>query len=165
MNPPKKILRFLRWFCREDYIDEIEGDLIELYRKEAQQAPRWSKWLFAWRVIKYLRPEFIKSFNPNSHRDSFQNALHMIMIRNHIKTSLRNVARNKLFSTINIVGLAIGMSVGLLLIAFVHDLVSYDRFNEKGNRIYRIASEAKFRIGHNEKFASTSVKIRNLIRD
>lgn len=87
------------------------------------------------------------------------------MIGSHIKTSVRNISRNKLFSTINIVGLAIGMSVGLLLIAFAHDLLSYDRFNEKGERIYRINSSAKFKGGHNGKFASTSVKIGSLIKD
>jgi len=87
------------------------------------------------------------------------------MIRSHIKTSLRNIKRNKLFSAINIVGLAIGMSVGLLLIAFVHDLLSYDKFNEKGSRIYRITSHAKFRQGYSDNFATTSVKINSLIQE
>jgi putative ABC transport system permease protein len=31
IQPPKRSLQFLRWFCREDYLDEIEGDLIELF--------------------------------------------------------------------------------------------------------------------------------------
>src|SRR5262245_12160054 len=87
------------------------------------------------------------------------------MIRSHIKTSVRNITRNKLFSVINIVGLAIGMSVGLLLIAFAHDLLSYDKFNENGSRIYRITSHAKFRQGYQDKFASTSIKIGRLIQE
>jgi putative ABC transport system permease protein len=87
------------------------------------------------------------------------------MIASHIKTSMRNIRRNKLFSTINIVGLAIGMSVGLLLIAFAHDLLSYDKYNEKGSRIYRITSHAKFKQGYTDKFASTSVKIAKLIHE
>jgi ABC-type antimicrobial peptide transport system permease subunit len=87
------------------------------------------------------------------------------MIGSHIKTSVRNITRNKLFSAINIIGLAIGMSVGLLLIAFVHDLLSYDKFNEKGSRIYRITSHAKFKDGGSDKFASASVKIGKLIQE
>jgi putative ABC transport system permease protein len=87
------------------------------------------------------------------------------MIGSYIKTSVRNVRRNKLFSAINIVGLAIGMSVGLLLIAFVHDLLSYDRFNEKGNRIYRVTSHAKFKEGYSDNFATTSLKIGKLIQE
>jgi putative ABC transport system permease protein len=86
------------------------------------------------------------------------------MIRNYIKTSARNLMRNKLFSTINIVGLAISMSVGLLLIAFVLDLRSYDRFHEKGDRIYRITNVVT---SHRErgKFATTSIKTGKLIRE
>ena len=34
MNPPKKAIQFLRWFCREDYLDEIEGDLWEVFKKQ-----------------------------------------------------------------------------------------------------------------------------------
>ncbi len=87
------------------------------------------------------------------------------MIASHIKTSVRSISRNKLFSTINIVGLAIGMSVGLLLIAFAHDLLSYDKFNEKGNRIYGITSNSKFKQGYSSTFATTSVKTDNLIKE
>ncbi|MBL7861830.1 MAG: ABC transporter permease [Cyclobacteriaceae bacterium] len=87
------------------------------------------------------------------------------MIGSHLKTSVRNVSRNKLFSTINIVGLAIGMSVGLLLIAFMHDLRSYDAFHKNGSRIYRITSHAKFREGFSSTFASTSVKVGKLIQE
>jgi ABC-type antimicrobial peptide transport system permease subunit len=87
------------------------------------------------------------------------------MIGSHIKTSLRNVARNKLFSTINIVGLAISMSVGLLLIAFAQDLLSYDRFNEKGERIYRITNVLTSNREQSSKYASTSIKTGKLIRE
>ena len=87
------------------------------------------------------------------------------MIGSHIKTSLRTISRNKLFSTINIVGLAVGMSIGLLLIAFAHDLLSYDKFHLNGKRIYRITSHAKFREGYHDRFASTSIKIGELLRE
>jgi putative ABC transport system permease protein len=87
------------------------------------------------------------------------------MIRNYIKTSVRNVTRNKLFSIINIVGLAIGMSVGLLLIAFVLDLLSYDRFNKNGERIYRVTSILSSSYEQGSKYASASIKAGELIRE
>jgi len=61
-HPPKRPLQFLRWFCREDYLEEIEGDLTEVYIKQAETSPRKAKWKFAWSVIKCFRPEFMKSF-------------------------------------------------------------------------------------------------------
>lgn len=86
------------------------------------------------------------------------------MIGNYIKTSARNLKRNRLFSFINITGLAISMSVGLLLIAFVLDLRSYDRFNENGDRIYRITNVMTFHRNQG-KFATTSIKTGKLIRE
>ncbi|GAA4447802.1 ABC transporter permease [Nibrella saemangeumensis] len=102
------------------------------------------------------------------------------MIGSYIKTSSRNLIRNKLFSFINIVGLAISMSVGLLLIAFVLDLLSYDKFHKNGERIYRITSvlnanrekkpsgSGQSRSGQSRpgsKFATTSIKAGKLIRE
>ena len=87
------------------------------------------------------------------------------MIGSYIKTSGRSLMRNKLFSSINIVGLAISMSVGLLLIAFVLDLRSYDRFHKNGERIYRITNVATLKGQQGGKFASTSIKTGKLIRE
>ena len=66
------------------------------------------------------------------------------MIHSYIKTSGRSILRNKLFSTINIVGLAVSMSIGLLMISLLSDMKSYDRFHEKGDRIYRVVSRYQF---------------------
>jgi ABC-type antimicrobial peptide transport system permease subunit len=87
------------------------------------------------------------------------------MIGSYIKTSGRNLMRNKLFSSINVVGLAISMSVGLLLIAFVLDLRSYDKFHKNGERIYRITNVATFNRDEGGKFGSTSIKTGKLIRE
>jgi putative ABC transport system permease protein len=87
------------------------------------------------------------------------------MIGSYIKTSGRSLMRNKLFSSINIVGLAISMSVGLLLIAFVLDLRSYDKFHKNGERIYRITNVASFKGEQGGKFSSTSMKTGKLIRE
>jgi ABC-type antimicrobial peptide transport system permease subunit len=87
------------------------------------------------------------------------------MIGSYIKTSARNLMRNKLLSSINIIGLAISMSVGLLLIAFVLDLRSYDRFHKNGERIYRITNVLTSNREQSSKFASTSIKTGKLIRE
>ncbi|KAA6432681.1 FtsX-like permease family protein [Dyadobacter flavalbus] len=88
------------------------------------------------------------------------------MIGSYFKTSGRSLMRNKLFSSINMAGLAISMSVGLLLIAFVLDLRSYDRFHKNGKRIYRITNVATFNGEQGSgRYASTSVKTGKLIRE
>ncbi|MCF2494760.1 ABC transporter permease [Dyadobacter chenhuakuii] len=88
------------------------------------------------------------------------------MIGSYFKTSGRGLLRNKLFSSINVVGLAISMSVGLLLIAFVLDLRSYDKFHKHGKRIYRITNVATFKGEQgSSKYSSTSIKTGQLIRE
>lgn len=87
------------------------------------------------------------------------------MIGSYIKTSGRSLMRNKLFSFINIVGLAISMAVGLLLIAFVTDLKSYDRFHKNGERVYRITNILTSNCEQRGKYASTSIKTGRLIRE
>lgn len=64
------------------------------------------------------------------------------MLKNYLKVSIRNIARHKAFSFINVFGLALAMSVCLLIILMVADKSSYDRHHAKGERIYRILSVA-----------------------
>ena len=60
------------------------------------------------------------------------------MLRNYIKIALRNMNRHKGYSFINIFGLAIGMACCILILMYVTDELSYDKFHEKSDHIYRI---------------------------
>ena len=75
------------------------------------------------------------------------------------------MARNKLFTAINVIGLAVSMSVGLLMIAFISDLLSYDNFHEKKDRIYRIITTDQRDDGPSTNLASTSIKAGYQIRE
>lgn len=65
------------------------------------------------------------------------------MFKNYFKIAFRNLARNKGYSAINILGLALGLAVCLLITLFVIDELSYDKFNLKADRIYRATSDFK----------------------
>ncbi|HEY4291073.1 MAG TPA: ABC transporter permease [Puia sp.] len=60
------------------------------------------------------------------------------MFRNYIKIALRNLRRNKLFTAINIFGLALGLATCLVILLFVQHELSYDRYNEKADQIVRV---------------------------
>jgi putative ABC transport system permease protein len=64
------------------------------------------------------------------------------MLLNYLKIAIRNLVKHKLFSFINVLGLAIGITCSILIILFVNFERSYDRYNEKANRIYRVAVTA-----------------------
>ncbi len=65
------------------------------------------------------------------------------MFKNLLLVALRNFKRDKWYSLLNILGLTIGTTFGLLLIFYIKDELSYDHYNEKLDRIYRITAFVK----------------------
>jgi len=87
------------------------------------------------------------------------------MIRNYLLTAFRNLNKTKLFSFINIFGLAIGMAACLLILHYVNFENSYDTFHENGDRTYRIRYERYGEDGSAQKFASCAPPVGYLIRE
>jgi len=150
----------VEWYCKPQLAEDLLGDLNEYFERNVERVGvRRAKLIYIIDAFKFFRaytvraPKFINLF------------INWIMIGSYFKTSARNVMRNKLFSSINIIGLAISMSVGLLLIGFLHDMLSYERFHEKGARIYRLYNHPSFNKKISNKFASTSVKAGKLVKE
>jgi putative ABC transport system permease protein len=64
-----------------------------------------------------------------------------IMLKNHLKIAYRNFVRHKLYSFINVFGLAIGLSICMIISLWVLREMSYDNFHKKADRIYRVERE------------------------
>jgi putative ABC transport system permease protein len=64
------------------------------------------------------------------------------MIKNYFKTAFRNFVRNKVYSFINIAGLSIGLACVMVIVLYVKDEVSFDKFHKNVNNIYRIAKKS-----------------------
>lgn len=77
------------------------------------------------------------------------------MLFNYLKISIRNFRKQRLFSGLNILGLGIGIAAVWLMVLYVADELSYDRFHAKAGRIYRVTQEAEWATG-SYKLASTS---------
>src|SRR6187549_400195 len=159
--PPKWADRLLRWYCRPDLLEDLQGDLNEYFDRNVRaKGARRARLIYIIDVFKFFRlytvrkPEFINLL------------IHWIMIRSYIKTSGRSMVRNKLFSAINIVGLAISMSVGLLLIGLISDVLSYDKFHVKHSNIYRVISRYQYLENRDSEFmATTSLKAAKSIQE
>ena len=116
----------MEWYCRPELLEDLQGDLNEYFdRNVKSKGSTRAKLIYILDVLKFFRFYTIR-------KPQFLDLLiHWIMIDSYIKTSSRNILRHKLFSAINIAGLAISMSVGLLMIVFVSELSSYDQFSCK----------------------------------
>jgi len=150
-NPPKWAERFLCWYCKAELLEDLQGDLNEyFYRNLKNKGERRARFIYVLDVFKFFRlytlriPNLLNLF------------INFIMLGSYIKTSRRNLVRNKLFSGINIFGLGVSMSVGLLMIAMLVDVFSYDRFHTEHHRIYRLISRLEQNGNVNSSFFATS---------
>src|SRR5687767_12766863 len=107
-------IRFLRWFCPDHLFEEIEGDLIQKFQTDLNRfGSSKAKRRFVWNTVRFVRPGII-------FRNEFTlQIINTIMLRNYITIAFRNLAKNKVFSAINIFGLSIGLAACLLIFQFV----------------------------------------------
>jgi putative ABC transport system permease protein len=81
------------------------------------------------------------------------------MFRNYLKTAWRNLWKNKTIATINILGLVTGITGCLLIGLYINHELSYDRFQQKGDRIARVLMEYRFSSGDAKEVSVTSTKV------
>ncbi len=131
-NPPKWALSILQRICPPDLIEEVEGDLFEA---------------FQWRVnekgLSYARRKYIfevfKSFRHFKLKVQTQNNS-IMLFQNYFKTGLRFLWKTKGYSSLNILGLALGIAISWMAYIFVSDEYSFDSFYSKADHIYRVKS-------------------------
>jgi putative ABC transport system permease protein len=136
-NPPRLVHRFFRWFCHPKLQRYIEGDLMELYDgRVKEEGKRKADLKFIRDVLLLFRPSIIKPMEGYHHLNEYG------MLKNYFKISIRTIWKYKVFSFINIFGLAVAMSVVMLLVLMLADQHRYDRFHPKKDRVYRILSSS-----------------------
>jgi putative ABC transport system permease protein len=156
--PPGIFVNFFRWYCHPKLVDNIEGDLIEVYRKRLTKMPKKKADLkFFIDVLLLFRPGIIRP------PQKFQNVNRLRMYKNYLTITFRVFNRERLYSLINVSGLALGFTCCLMIYLFISDELSYDRFHRDGDRIYRI-SAAYMRQGVWEPYASNAWKTAELIK-
>lgn len=161
IRPPRWAERLLEWYCRPELLEDLQGDLHEYFERNVKdRGPRRARLIYIIDVCKFFRLYTVR-------KPEFVNLLiNWIMLGSYIKTSGRSLVRNKLFSTINMAGLAISMSVGLIMISVLYDVFQYDRFNTHYDRIERVISRYEY-LGEkdNSYMATTSMKVGQLIQE
>jgi putative ABC transport system permease protein len=141
--PPKQFLRFFRWFCHANLRDSVEGDLLELYAERVTKSgKRYADWKFRIDVLLLFRPSMIRSAK------EYKTTNHYAMFKNYLTIGWRNLLKNKGYAAINIGGLAIGMTVAIVIGLWLLDELSFNTYHKNYSRIVRIMKAGTFEGKH-----------------
>ncbi|NVK83292.1 MAG: ABC transporter permease [Cytophagia bacterium] len=164
-HTPKFFTRLLSWFCHDDFYEEIQGDLEESFIKNTNtRGLRKARAIYRKEVLKLLRPSVVKAFRVRFSIIQFS----LLLI--HLKLSFRNLMRNKVFSTVNVLGLAAAITVGLFVLNILYTGLKMDSHHNNSENIYRVTSRVEQQnLGNVQFFASSpaplSEKLRSEIPD
>jgi putative ABC transport system permease protein len=126
-------LKLLRWFCKPEYLPDIEGDLIQLYYRRTESfGPRRARLLLIRDILLLCRPGLIRNSG------LFRNKNTASMLRHNLTVSFRGFARHKTTFVINVIGLSSGLMCVLLIGLWVGSERSVDQFHKQGSRLYQV---------------------------
>ncbi|OEJ99549.1 FtsX-like permease family protein [Roseivirga misakiensis] len=160
---PKFWTKLFHWFCNDQFAEELQGDLEERFYADAEKlGERKAKSNYRKEIIKMVRPSVI----------GLKNKVPMIIrtsiLKIHFLLAVRNMARNKVFSVVNIFGLGAAIAVSLFMVNILYTGYQLDKHHTDADRIYRISNYIEANYGKNLYAASAfplSDKVRETIPD
>lgn len=132
--PPRWADRFLLWFCSEELIEEIQGDLLEAYLYRCQKYGRQrADRMYVSDVFTFFKPY---AFERYSRAKQF-----LPMANNYFKIAFRNILHRKGFTAINLIGLTFGLAAVLLIGLYLRHELTYDQAMPDSERIHRLVNQ------------------------
>ncbi|TDE14801.1 ABC transporter permease [Dyadobacter psychrotolerans] len=138
---PRWAKTLLRWLHPENTLEEVEGDLDELYAYSVQRFGKRQALLRYLLNVATVLPPFVPRRRGNKkYEQSFSHSPDML--KNYFKIAWRNIVRQKAYSILNIAGLSIGMACSILILLWVQNELSYDRFHTRAGQLFRLTCTA-----------------------
>ncbi|WP_323757324.1 FtsX-like permease family protein [Roseivirga sp.] len=136
ITPPKLYTRLFKAFCKPTLYQELQGDLEEEFNFNLKTlGEKKAKAIYRNEVLKMIRPSVIRK--PKIMVNMFRTSLFQI----HLKLAFRNLWRNKVFSAINIFGLAAAITVSMFALNIIYTGLSVDKQHPHTERLYRVISK------------------------
>lgn len=152
VRPPRLAQKLFDWFCNDAVVEDLRGDMEELFYVNAEkmsvQKAKWKYWMHTLSLVTSYAVRKRKKKTTKFSSTEYS----MDMLKSYFLIATRSLAKHKFFTIINVIGLAIGMSISLLLIAMISYVVQYDEFHVNKDRIYRVITQTDIR--DNWEFAS-----------
>lgn len=165
VNPPAWIRKIFEWYCPADLAEDLLGDMDELfYQNLDKMAPAKAKRKYCLQSLSLLVSYAVKSRKRNQNMFKPDRYNSFAMYRSYSKIAFRSLAKQKVFSVINVICLSVGMSVGLLALGALVDVLQVDNFQTNRARIYRVTSDVDDKSAVRT-FASASAPLSEKLRE
>lgn len=159
IHPPKWPLKLLRYFVKKEYLEEIEGDMEEIFRDNVERLSlKQAKRTYTWEIVRLFRPILIKNLEGLQHLNQYG------MFKNYFKISFRGLMKNPLNSFINIFGLSAAIGICIFAYAFARWTYSTDQFHEHKHSVYLVTFFAD-RDGTLQQHGNTPRPLGEMLRD
>ncbi|WP_439558491.1 permease prefix domain 2-containing transporter, partial [Dyadobacter sp.] len=136
-KPPCWADWLLRKFCDRHMLETIQGDLLEEFHYQVRlHGLNKARWQYGLEIIGFIKPQFIKK---RSSRFSSHSYFSFNMLYNYFKIAFRNVCNSKVYSAINIFGLALGLATCLMIILYIADEWQVDKHHADSDRLFRVS--------------------------
>ncbi len=133
--PSKFWTSLFKRFCDDDFFEELQGDLEEKFCENVERyGTRKAQSLYRAEVIKMIRPSVLRT------PEFIVNLSQLSLFQIHLKLAFRNIYRHKVFSTVNIFGLAAALSASLFLVNILYTGYTMDTHHKDAQRIYRVST-------------------------
>lgn len=130
-KPPELAKRLLSKVLRNDLVEDVLGDLEEKFDKTVNKHSLFRANVNYWfQILNYLRPFALKRSKAKINT--------IDMLSNNLKIGWRQMTRQKMYSSIKIVGFALGIAASLLISLYIIDELSFDSQPKNSSRIYRV---------------------------
>lgn len=130
-HPPRLGQKLLSYLTRYEEEHAASGDCGEEFKERVLEFGRRRALLWYWAQVVYALAAYSK----------LSTYIGAAMLKNYFRITLRNIKNNKIYSFINIMGLSVGMACCILILLWIQDELSFDKFHENYSDIYRTVPE------------------------
>mgnify|MGYP001792550090 CR=1 FL=1 len=165
-QPPRLANWLLTRFCSPELVEDLLGDLEEqFYAHCKHQSITFATGYYYQEVLSLIFSYALKKRKKDAAWHPYANSSnHIVMLKNYFTVAYRSLAKQKFFTIVNVLGLAIGMSISLLLIAVIADVYEYDKFHAHHDQIYRISTRVADPVRVTE-YASSPVPLADILKE
>ncbi|SMD38305.1 ABC-type transport system, involved in lipoprotein release, permease component [Reichenbachiella faecimaris] len=138
-KPPYWISKCLQWWSNKADTEDLLGDLEEDYQYNLEDKGKFKAQLnYLKQVLSLAFSYALRKRKRSASYSNYYNSNSIAMFNNYFKIAFRNFSKHKFFTSINIIGLALGMSISLLVLSISIAIYKSDDWQEKKDRIFQI---------------------------